>query len=93
VAFAPTALARPKLPATKYENTLLVVGELFDAYLLKSGIFIVELDSLERPNGLSNDDFGASVTLRFWQAAMMVLVAGSRCREQARSNELEAPAK
>lgn len=83
------------LPATKYENTLFVVADDLEAYLLKLGIFRVSALSLERPKGLSKDDLGAAsaTPLRCWQPAMAARAAGSCCLAQARSMELEAAAR
>lgn len=80
------------LPATKYEKTLFEVAEPLAAYLLKLGILVVS----ERANGLSkDDDLGAAsaTPLRCWTPAMAARAAGSCCRAQARSMELEAAAR
>lgn len=87
VAFAPTALNTPMLPAMKYENVLFEVWPLELEYFLKLGIFSVGWDSSLRPNGLSNDEVvPASVVFpRCCDRAVTAAVArGIRVQARAR---------
>jgi hypothetical protein len=68
-------------------------GDLLDEYLVKLGIFRVELCSLELPNGLSKDDLVSAETPLRWcwlDAATARVEEGSCWRAQARSKEPEA---
>lgn len=83
-------------PATKYEKTLFVDGELLDMYFLKLGIFKVALASSALPKGLSKDDLAAPEPEAFrcccWTPATAARATceGSCWRAQERSRAAEA---
>jgi hypothetical protein len=80
-------------PATKYEKTLFVDGELLDMYFLKLGIFKVALASSALPKGLSKDDLAPALeAFRCWTPATAerATCEGSCWRAQERSRAAEA---